>query len=175
MLLNVTALATIESLALIAIPYPLAAVLIVEVVKTPLNATVPVVFVRTIELELTEPPKVAPPELVTVTLPISVPIAPVMFTAPVVLITILEASPPDVPVIEATVILPELPPPKYKVTPLPKRTLLSVMGDVPKSNTLFELKNVVVPPKLKEQLVPTTQVDGLAAVNSPKRMLSPVL
>jgi hypothetical protein len=71
--------------------------------------------------------------------------------------------------------LPELPPPKYKVTPSSKTTLFSVIAEVPKSKILFELRIVVVPPKVNEQLVPTTQVDGFAAVNVPNRMLSPVL
>ena len=135
----------------------------------------PVVFVKVTVDALTVPPNVVPPELVIVTDPMSVPIAPVMLTAPVVLITMLEAEPPLVPVIEATVIDPELPPPKYKVTPSPSNTLLRVMDEAPKSNTLFELKKVVVPPRLNEQVVPLLQVVGLAAVKVPNKILLPVL
>ncbi len=103
----------------------------------PLNATVPVVVEMASPLfKVTAPPKVAPPEFVRVRLPISVLMAPVILTAPVVLITILEASPPAVPVIEATVIAPELPLPKYKVTPSPRITLLRVIDEVPKSKVL---------------------------------------
>ena len=144
-------------------------------VKTSLNAIVPVALVKATVDAVTAPPKVAPPAFVMVNVPISVPMAPVTLTAPDVLITTLDAEPPAVPVIEATVIEPELPPPRYKVTPLPKSTLLSVIGEVPKSNMLLELKNVVVPPRLNEQLVPATQVDGFAAVKVPSKILSPVL
>ncbi|CAM3792387.1 hypothetical protein POBR111598_09895 [Polynucleobacter brandtiae] len=105
---------------------------------------------------LTVDPKMAPPLLVKVRVPISVPIAPVMLIAPVLLITTLELAPPAVPVIEATVIDPDLPPPKYKVTPSPKITLFKVIEEVPKSKVLVEPKKLVVPPILNEQSIPAT-------------------
>ena len=95
-----------------------------------------VALITTPLVTVTLPPKVPPPEFVRVRVPISVPIAPVMLTAPVVLITTFEGNPPAVPVIEATVIAPELPPPKLSVTPSPKITLLSVIDEVPKSKVL---------------------------------------
>ena len=105
--------------------------------KTLSKATDPVVVaITTPPVTVTVPPKIAPPEFVRVRMPISVPIAPVILTAPVVLITTLEASPPSVPLIEATVIAPELPPPKLSVTPSPKITLLRVIDEVPKSKVL---------------------------------------
>ena len=49
-----------------------------------LNATVPVVLVITMLVPVvTAPPNVAPPELVRVSVPISVPITPVTLTLPV--------------------------------------------------------------------------------------------
>ena len=142
----------------------------------PLNATVPVVLLITMLVPVsTVDPKVAPPLLVRVKLPISVPIAPVILTAPVLLITTLELAPPAVPVIEATVIAPELPPPRYRVTPSPKMTLFKVIEDEPKSKVLVELKKLVVPPILNEQVVPVLQSLGLPAVKVPKRILLPVI
>ena len=123
----------------------------------------------------TAPPNVAPPEFVNVNVPISVPIAPVTLTVPVVLSTTSDAAPPAVPVIEAIVIEPELPLPTRSVTPSPKMTLLSTTADEPKSKVLVELKNVVLPPKLKVQVEADEHCEGFAAVNVPSRILSPVL
>ena len=97
-------------------------------VSAALNATVPVVFVITTLVPVdTAPPNVAPPEFVSVRVPISVSIAPVTLTVPVVFRMTYEGSPPAVPLIEAIVIAPELPAPTDNVTPLPKTTLFKVM------------------------------------------------
>ena len=144
-------------------------------VTAPLNATVPVVaLITTLVVVSTVDPKVAPPLLVRVRLPMSVPMAPVILTVPVLLITTFDLAPPAVPEIEATVIEPECPPPKYKVTPSPKMTLFKVIDEVPKSKVLVELKKLVVPPILNEQSIPLTHSVGLPAVKVPKRILLPV-
>ena len=50
-----------------------------------------------------------------------------------------------------------------------------VIEDEPKSKVLVELKKLVVPPILNEQVVPLLQSAGLPAVKVPKRMLLPVV
>ena len=56
-------------------------------VRAPLNAIVPVVLVRVTVAASTAPPKVVPPELVMVRVPISLPIVVVTPTVPTELIT----------------------------------------------------------------------------------------
>ena len=93
---------------------------------------------------------------------------------PVVLITIFDGAPGDVPVMEATVMFPELPAPKFKVTPLPKTILFKVIAKEPKSTVVELPKNEVVPPKLNAQSeVP--HKEGLVAVKVPARALLPAV
>jgi len=90
--------------------------------RLPLKAMVPVVAVSTMELILssappTAPEKVAPPELVMVSVPISVPIAPDTSIVLRVLNVTLEAVPPVVPVIVVIDIGVAAPAPMVRVTP----------------------------------------------------------
>ena len=86
------------------------------------NSIVPVVAVRTklarlSELDPTAPLKVVPPELVTVRMPISVPIVLETVTAPVVLMVRFEALPLAVPAIDDKLIAFAIPVPIVRVTP----------------------------------------------------------
>ena len=55
------------------------------------------------------------------------------------------------------------------------RVFVKTTADEPKSKVLVELKNVVLPPKLKVQVEAYKHCEGFAAVNVPSRILSPVL
>ena len=92
---KVTALVMVVPVALMPRLYPWLAVVKVGVVKAPLKAMVAasVVSVKiTLVTVSTLPAKVAPPELVTVTLPMLVPMVRKILTAPVVLITMLDGQ-----------------------------------------------------------------------------------
>ena len=90
--------------------------------KSPLKVTalLTVVLVIATVATLTAPLNVAPPELVIVKVPISVPIAPEAVTAPVVLIVTLDAEPLAVPETLDKLIALAIPVPKVKVTPSAK-------------------------------------------------------
>ena len=91
--LKVAASVTLPLLAFKARLNALLALLKLGVVKAPLKAMVPVVLVNTTLVTVsTVPPKVAPPELVTVKLPMLVPMLRKILTAPVVLITMLDGQ-----------------------------------------------------------------------------------
>ena len=91
--LKVAASVTLPLLAFKARLNALLALLKLGVVKAPLKAMVPVVLVNTtLATVSTVPPKVVPPELVTVKLPMLVPMVRKIFTAPVVLITMLDGQ-----------------------------------------------------------------------------------
>ena len=81
---------------------------------------VAVVLVIATVATLTAPPNVAPPELVIVKVPMSVPIAPEAVTAPVVLIVTLDAEPLAVPETLDRLIALAMPVPKVNVTPSTK-------------------------------------------------------
>ena len=153
--------------------YPAVAVFKVAAVRAPLKAIVPVVAVKVVVVSLTVLVKVVPAEFCTVTVPMLVPIAP-NDAVPVVLMTIFAGVPGDVPVIDATVMFPELPAPKFKVTPLPRTMLFKVIANEPKSTVVELPKNEVVPPKLNAQSeVP--HKEGLVAVKVPASALLPVV
>jgi hypothetical protein len=91
--LKVAALVTLPLLAFKARLNALLALLKLGVVKAALKAMVPVVAVNTTLVTVsTVPAKVAPPELVTVTLPMLVPMLRKILTAPVVLNTMLDGQ-----------------------------------------------------------------------------------
>ena len=77
----------------------------------------PVVLVKVTVVASTVLLKVVPPELVMVSVPISVPMAPLTVTAPVVLIVMLDEEPPVVPLIEERLIGLALPLPIVKYAP----------------------------------------------------------
>ena len=89
-----------------------------------------VVMRAPLPLPPTAPLKVIPPEFVTVSAPISVPIAPLTVTTPAVLKVIFEGLPPATPVIELSVIGVAAPAPKVKVTPSLSVTAPSVICPV---------------------------------------------
>ena len=133
------------------------------------NSIVPVVAVNIrlvigLALEPTAPPKVVPPELVMVRVPMSVPMVLLTDTAPVVLIVKLEARPKSVPATELRLITFAIPVvPKVKVTlsakvvapklmapvAVPPMVVLAKMltGVVAKLITLVELFAAIVPDK----------------------------
>ncbi len=88
-------------------------------VKLPPKVTVllAVVLVITSDATLTAPLKVVPPELVIVTVPISVPMVLETVTAPVVLIVRFDTVLPAVPAIDDRLIAFAIPVPKVNVTP----------------------------------------------------------
>ena len=73
------------------------AVFSVFALSAAIKPTVPVVSVRVTVSALTVPPKVVPPDCVTVSVPMSVPTAPPTVTAPVALKVRLDLVPPFVP------------------------------------------------------------------------------
>ena len=78
----------------------------------------PAVLLSTaIDAALTMPLNVAPPELFTVIVPISVPMAPLTSTAPEVLKARFEDAPPETPLIAPVVIVDVLPAPSVSVFP----------------------------------------------------------
>ena len=86
-LLKVTALVIVPVLAFRAKLYAWFAVFKVVAVRAPLKAIVPVVLVSVTVAASTAPPKVVPPELVMVRVPISVPMVVVTPTVPTELMT----------------------------------------------------------------------------------------
>ena len=89
-----------------------------------------VVMRSPLPLPPTAPLKVIPPEFVTVSAPISVPIAPLTVTTSVVLKVIFEGLLPATPVMEARVIGVAAPVPSVKVTPSLSVTAPSVIRPV---------------------------------------------
>ena len=120
-------------------------------VRAPLKATVAasvVSVITTLVTVSTVPPKVAPPELVTVKLPMLVPMVRKMLTAPVVLIMMFDGqveSSTKVPLMEPMVTAPEPPPPSVKVMPVAMTMLSNSTGMGPKSKVVLPPTNVVVP------------------------------
>ena len=102
----------------------------VAVVKPPLNAMVPAVFVKVTDPVFTAPEKVVPPEFVMVTVPISVPIAPEIVAAPEVFNVKLEAELSAVPVMELMLMGVATPVPTVNVTPFAKVTAPNVICPV---------------------------------------------
>ena len=130
------------------------AVVKVGVVSAPLNAMLPLVSSKaTLVVVSTAPPKVVPPDWVKVKLAMLVPMLRVMLTVPVLLMTILDGqlrlSPKGaataMPAIEPMVMVPALPLPKVKVTPLPSTMLSKVMGSAPKSKVIGSPTKRLVP------------------------------
>ena len=78
----------------------------------------------------TEPPKVTPPELVMVRVPMSVPTLPLKVTTSVVLIVMCDLAPAAVPEIELKVIGVAAPAPSVKVAPSSKVTAPKVIRPV---------------------------------------------
>ena len=129
--------------------------------KSLLNAIVPVVAVNAILLTRspsapTAPWKVAPPDRVTVIAPMSVPIAPCTSTAPVTLKVTLEesATPPAVPVMEASVTLLEPPVPTVKVVLSAIVVAPRVIAPLPEDKVA--LLETVVAPSVRAVLVVET-------------------
>jgi len=87
LLLKVTALVIVPVLAFRARLYAWLAVFKVVAVRAPLKVIVPVVLVSVTVAASTAPPKVVPPELVMVRVPISVPMVVVTPTVPTELMT----------------------------------------------------------------------------------------
>ena len=108
--------------------YAATAVFNVLAVSAPLNAIVPAVAVRVVVESVTAPVKVVPPELVTVKVPMLVPIAPTE-TTPVVLIVIFCAVPVE-PVIDVMVSALRAPVPIVKLAPEDKVVAPRVMAPV---------------------------------------------
>ncbi len=98
----------------------------VPTVRSPWKSISPVVFVRVTVAAFTLPVKLVPPELVTVTVPMSVPMAPAP-TVEVVLKVTLEGVPPATPLIVPVLIRFESPLPMTSVA-------LSAMVMLPKSS-----------------------------------------
>ena len=89
----------------------------VVAVSAPLKVIAPVVSVRVTVTAPTAPVKVVPPELVMVSVPISVPIVLETVTAPVVLIVRFDTAFRAVPIIEERLIALAIPVPRVRVTP----------------------------------------------------------
>jgi hypothetical protein len=144
---NVTAFVIVPP-ALIAILYapPVPSVV---AVKAPLNVIVPVVAVNVTVAALTVLENVVPPDLVTVTVPISVPTAPLTVTAPVVLIVKLEVGLPAVPVTEDKLNIFPIPVPTVRVTSFAKVAAPNVIFPVDVPPTVEFPETVTpLPPKL---------------------------
>ncbi len=114
-----------------------------------------------------------PPEFVIVTVPISVSKLSRIVTELVVLIVILEANPPAVPLIEARIIGLPMPVPKVKVTPSSSVVAAKVIVPVepPPSDVLAKILTGVTPnliglvPKVTEIVPEINLVLGASAVN----------
>lgn len=121
-------------------------------VKLPLKVTVllAVVLVMVSDATLMAPLKVVPPELVIVTVPISVPMVLETVTAPVVLIIRFEVVPSAVPVIDERLIAFAIPVPIVRVTPSASVVAPKVMAPVePPPNEVLERTLTAVVPKFK--------------------------
>ena len=141
-----------------------------EVVKfrLPSNLTVPVVLVMVVVAAATVLWKVVPPELVMVSVPMSVPTAPATVTAPVVLrIKLLERG-EAVPVTAAMLIVLAMPVPTVRVTLSSRMALPRVMVPVEAPPTaplpLFTLSGVSESPRV--------MIPAPAAVTVPIRLIA---
>jgi hypothetical protein len=85
----------------------------------------------------TAPENVVPPEFVTVSVPMSVPIAPLTVTAPVTLNVRFDAVPEAVPVMLERLTAPEPPVPSVSVTPSASVAAPSVIVPLPAASALF--------------------------------------
>lgn len=110
------------------------------------------VFVRVTVVAPTVPLKVVPPELVIVTVPMSVPMLPPIVTAPVVLMVRFEALPLAVPVTEERLMALAMPVPIVKVAPSARVAAPKVMLPVEAPPTV-ELPPIVTPVLLSPKVI----------------------
>ena len=139
-------------------------------VSPPANDTVAPLVVSTMSTvaALTDPLNVTPFEFATVTVPMSVPIAPVNDAPPVLLTVRPEAAPPAVPDTLDTKIAPLAPSPRVSVTPSDSLTAPRVSAPLLPSVTLCV--NSVAPRFTAPVAVivpPTVTCDGAVAVRLP--------
>ena len=153
----------------------------VVAVTAPLKVIVPVVLVKvTVEAE-TVLLNVVPPELVIVMVPISVPMAPLTVTAPVVLMVRFELVPLAVPVTDDRLMALAMPVPTVSVTPSAKVAAPKVMLPVEVPPMVAFALTVTGAPKLRTPvpaavIVPATVIPlGAVAVRPPVNAKVPPL
>ncbi len=153
----------------------------VVAVNAPSNAIVPVVLVSVTVVALIAPLKVVPPELVIVTVPISVPMVLETVTAPVVLIVRFDTVLPAVPAIDDRLIAFAIPVPKVNVTPSASVVAPKVMVPVelPPTVVFADTLTGVVPKfstPLEAAIVPAKVFTlGAVAVKPPVKLKVPLL
>ena len=142
-------------------------------VNAPLKRIFPVVFVSVTVFALTAPEKVAPPELVKVTVPMSVPIAPDTETAPVVFKVKFDALPAAVPVTELKLIGAATPVPTVNVVPSAKVAAPKVICPVEDpptvelAVTLIGVLRLITPVPAAETVPAKLILEGAVAITPP--------